>query len=64
MLPMRQSNTHQMELSTISLSMLQRCGTWPFATNCPKNGLEPYDDRLRGHYDIGGEEDRNLNGEC
>ena len=32
--------------------------------NCPKNGLEPYDDGLHGHYDIGGEEDGNLNGEC
>ena len=32
--------------------------------NCPKNRLEPYDDGLHGHYDIGGEEDENLNGEC
>ena len=28
--------------------------------NCPKNGFETYDDGLRGHYDIGGEEDGNL----
>ena len=32
--------------------------------NCPKNGFEPYNDGLRGHYDIGGEEDGNLNMEC
>ena len=36
MLPMRQSNTHQVELSTISLSILQRRGTWPFATKLPQ----------------------------
>ena len=32
--------------------------------NCPKNGSETYDDGYRGHYNIGGEEDGNLNGEC
>ena len=32
--------------------------------NCPKNGFEVYDDGLRGHYDIRGGEDGNLNGEC
>ena len=32
--------------------------------NCPKNELEPYDDGLCGHHDIGGEEDGNLNREC
>ena len=32
--------------------------------NCPKNGFERYDDGLHGHYNIGGEEDGNLNGEC
>ena len=32
--------------------------------NCPKNGFETYDNRLQGHYNIGGEEDGNLNGEC
>ena len=32
--------------------------------NCPKNGFETYDDGLWGHYDIRGEEDGNVNGEC
>ena len=32
--------------------------------NCPKNGFEAYNDGLLGHYDIGGEEDGNLNREC
>ena len=30
----------------------------------PKNRLESYDDRYWGHYDISGEEDGNLRGEC
>ena len=36
MLPMQQSNTHQMELPTILLSILQRHSTWPFATKLPQ----------------------------
>ena len=32
--------------------------------NCPKNGFKTYDNGLQGHYDIRGEEDGNLNGEC
>lgn len=32
--------------------------------DCPNNQPELYDDGIRGHYDIAGEEDGNLDGEC
>ena len=32
--------------------------------DCPSNKEKPYDDGYRGYFDIGGEEDGNLTGEC
>ena len=58
---MRQSSSSKMELPQLSMSTLQRNSPWTL----PKE-LSPkhFNDGERGYFNIGGEEDGNMQGEC